>query len=74
IASYGDGPKPLLNGQGKVDHVIRLENTSYWEIYDLEITNPAEQSGDRVGVLIRADQGMHRHFHLKNLYSWLSLF
>ena len=69
VDRYGDGAKPAIHGNGVVDVVIRLENLSYWEIQNLEITN-FSKSGPRDlrGVEVRArDLGWVRHVYLKGL-------
>ncbi len=69
IGRYGDGPRPLLAGQGRVPWVLGLQNQEGWEIRDLELTN--HSAGERQrhrAVEIRAqDCGWVRHLHLQNL-------
>jgi len=69
VDRYGEGAKPLLRGRGRVEVVLRIENQSYWEINNLEITNYCESGPrDLRGVEIRArDQGWVRHIYLKGL-------
>jgi hypothetical protein len=66
---YGEGAKPALHGHGRVDVCLLLENESYWEIQNLEITNHSDSGPcDLRGVEIRAhDMGWARHIHLKGL-------
>ena len=57
IGRYGEGEKPIINGEGKVSCsinpsqttycTIHLSNQQYWEIHDLNITNydPSEEGG-----------------------------
>lgn len=69
VDKYGDGYKPVLNGNGKKTHTLMLKNIGYWEVNNIEITNigKTEESG-RKGVYIYAwDAGDIRHIHLKNL-------
>ena len=68
VDRYGEGNRPILDGKGQVDHVIRLENIDHWELYNLEITNNSQIEGDRIGVFIVADSGVRRHFRLRNLF------
>ncbi len=70
IDQYGSGPLPVIDGEGSTgDSVVMLRNQEYWEINRLEITNDAENGGDRRGVMIiAANCGLLRHIHLKNLY------
>lgn len=39
ISSYGEGELPLLEGQGKIENVIKLYNQEFITIENLEITN-----------------------------------
>ena len=55
VDRYGEGAKPHLRGRGRVEVVLRLENQSYWEINNLEITNYCESGPrDSRGAEIRA--------------------
>ena len=39
IDRYGQGEKPHFNGNGLTGSVVKLDNQSWWEISNLEITN-----------------------------------
>ena len=67
---YGEGPDPVIDGAGRTGGgAIHLHNQSYWEIGNLEITNPAPKEGDRRGVYISAaNAGTIRHIYLRNLH------
>lgn len=74
IDRFGQGPLPLLGGNGLVHDVVYLYNQQYWEINNLEITNFRE--GDdawdsnnvkRAVHVIAEDIGAAHHIHLKNL-------
>ncbi len=69
IDQYGEGPKPLINGNGIIGQgVVLLTNQSYWEINNLEITNNASVNAERRGVEINASNyGTVEHIYLKNL-------
>lgn len=68
VGMYGSGNKPLITGAGAVDYVVWLKNQDYWEINNLEITNPSTSEGNRLGVRISAADGnTHRHVFLKGL-------
>ncbi|HET6381917.1 MAG TPA: right-handed parallel beta-helix repeat-containing protein [Armatimonadota bacterium] len=56
IDSYGDGPRPRIDGQGKVQSALYLNNVEYWTALHLEITNdgPTPQPG-RAGVQLQLD-------------------
>jgi hypothetical protein len=69
VNQFGVGAKPAIHGHGLVPAVLRLQNQSYWEIQNLEITNLSD-TGERElrGVEIRArDAGLIKHIHLKDL-------
>lgn len=53
IGSYGEGPKPLLQGNG-VENTIKFYNQEHWEVGHLEITNTGAQkaTSPRRGILI----------------------
>src|SRR6476660_3881528 len=69
VDRYGEGAKPAIHGQGKVDVVVRLENQAYWEVNNLEITNfSASGPRDIRGVEVSArDQGVVKHIYFKGL-------
>lgn len=48
ISSYGSGARPLIQGNGVANGTVYLNNQSYWEIRNLEITN--YQSSEEGGV------------------------
>lgn len=79
IDMYGNGNKPIINGQGIADKEITenknysdtllLNDQQYWEINNLELTNSAEGEGNRRIVYITAGNiGECKHIYLKNLY------
>jgi len=69
ISCYGNGALPIINGNGDA-YAVGLKNQEYWEIRDLDISNPASQEGDRVGVLILGENGPEtlHHIYLQNLH------
>lgn len=69
LSAYGEGALPLIAGQGFTGAgVVSLRNQSHWVISDLELTNWAEEPGDRRGVEVKgANGGVLRGIHLKNL-------
>ena len=74
IDRYGDGPDPVVAGQGKVENTIRLHNQHHWEIRNLTVTNTDGGGWDDKGRAIRRavfvtaeDAGDVEHIHLKNL-------
>lgn len=69
IDMYGNGSKPLIDGNGMTGTgVLYLYNQQYWEINNLEITNNAADEGDRRGVRIEAENfGTANHIYLRNL-------
>jgi hypothetical protein len=54
IDSYGNGPLPRIDGEGKTENVIQIVNLEQIEVRHLEITNHGDQAGVRRGVLIEA--------------------
>lgn len=68
ISIYDGTKKALLDGEGKVSEVLKLEDVDYWEVNHLEITNNATTVGSRLGVLIKDNGASRKHIHLKNLY------
>jgi len=69
VDTYGDGNRPILDGGGVGRPVIYLYNQEYWEIRNLEITNPADTEADRTGVKVAASNyGVVDHIYLQNLY------
>lgn len=68
IDKYGSGSKPLIDGNGLEGGVVYLYNQEYWEITNLEVTNPGEEGSFRRGVLVRAeDAGLLNHIYVANL-------
>lgn len=71
IDSYGNGNRPLIDGDGMTGTgVVYLYNQSYWEINNLEITNDADFEGDRRGVRVEVNEGygVASHIYLRNLH------
>ena len=69
IDTYGEGEKPVIQGQGKHLTTVLLENAEYWEINRLKITNQGpERVAGRRGVTIHAkDFGDCNHIYLNEL-------
>jgi hypothetical protein len=69
IGSYGGGAtKPILNGNGNL-RVVYLTNQQYWEITNLEITNPVDSGQKKRGIEVEAiDQGKLTHIYIRNNY------
>ncbi len=69
VDRYGEGTLPLIDGAGEAPQALYLYNQSFWEINNLELTNDADEAGDRRGVLVKAENcGLVEHVYLKNLY------
>ena len=73
VDSYGEGPKPIINGagaEGLEAHngvTVLLYNQDYWEINNLDITNDADEEGERWGIMVRwHDYGEGRHVYIRN--------
>lgn len=67
IDKYGDGPKPLIAGNG-ADAAVYFYSQEHWEVRNLEITNYATTAGERRGVHVAGNSGgwnnpkVYRHF------------
>ena len=70
IDRYGPGDKPRIDGHGVMPATLHLDNTEYWEVRNLEITNEGEsRKGNRCGVLVSIeDFGTAHHVHLVGLH------
>jgi len=69
IDRYGRGKLPRIDGEGKVENVLQLENVEEIEVRHLEITNYGSQPGVRRGVLIASRNfGTAHHLQLSDLY------
>lgn len=77
IDMYGTGSKPLIMGIKSELQTVFLKNQEYWEINNLEITNPSSEPftrdwkgarGERRGVYILNEEGgILNHIYIKNL-------
>jgi len=71
---YTDGveQKPTINGEGKVTSALLLQNGSYWEINNLEITNTDGSTADQgklLGIAVTAeDVGTVAQVSIQNCY------
>jgi len=61
IGAFGTGALPVIDGSGN-EAALKLFNQEYLHIENLETTG-----GDPYGVFVSGDQGILRHFRLKNL-------
>jgi hypothetical protein len=67
IDKYGEGPKPLIAGDG-ADAAVYFYSQEYWEVRNLEITNYANTAGERRGIHVAGHSGgwnnpkVYRHF------------
>ncbi|MDR3724802.1 MAG: hypothetical protein P4K83_09985 [Terracidiphilus sp.] len=69
IDRYGRGALPRIDGNGKVENVLQLENVEQVEVRHLEITNSGDQPGIRRGVLIAVtNYGVAHHLVVSDLY------
>ena len=73
IDRYGEGPDPIINGNGNFS-AVNLHNLSYIKISNLEVTNVApEADRTRCGVYsecggIQTPGGNFREIYLNNIY------
>lgn len=84
IDMYGEGNRPVINGNGtsgpSITGAVTIYNEEYWEIYNLEVTNlentdkmgEAMDSGtsERAGILIYSSnqKEIYKHIVVKNCY------
>jgi len=66
IDVYGDGAKPVIDGQGLVTAPMRLYSQEYWEINNLELLNRDPGNvRERFGIWVAAeDAGTLHHLHV----------
>lgn len=72
----GEGPKPIIDGEGKVLYAVLLHNVAFWEICNIEVTNHGNQPlKGRTGIMISADNnfestsgGFVEHIYLRNVF------
>lgn len=67
---YDDGPRPRINGEGKVLDTLLLRNVQLWVVQDIEITNLGtnrEPWGTGVRIVTNG-LGKMRHIHLPDLF------
>lgn len=59
ISTYGEGERPVINGNGRVKAGVYLRNQSNWTIQGLEVSNAAPERGYlyRSGILVENDNG-----------------
>ena len=69
IGRYGQGPRPRIDGGGKVEDVLRLYNVQFIEVRYLELTNLGAAPAVRRGVHIFLDNfGTAKHIAVADLY------
>jgi len=71
IGMYGDsGDKPMINGNGKVESVVRLYDASYITVRNLEITNYTESPSNdfRSGIRLVAKDTVMKGIKIQNCY------
>ena len=69
IDRYGAGPKPRIDGQGRVQDVVRLYNVQQIQVHNLEVTNHGAAPAKRIGVHIFLDNfGTANHIVIAGLY------
>ncbi len=73
VKAYGKGPLPRINANGKHIAGLLLHNLSFWEIYDLEITNTDgtdEDQGRLYGIYVVANgiKSKYKHIYINGCY------
>ena len=68
LGMYGEGVKPVINGDGLVEDAVLLKNQEHWEIENLEVTNTGATRAIRRGVHIALENfGEAHHVYLRSL-------
>lgn len=69
VSSYGDGAKPVIDGQGRFDAAVRISNVHDFIVDGLEVTNYSDDTSVyRSGVNLYAkDAGKLSNVTLRNL-------
>ncbi len=69
IDRYGSGSRPKIDGQGRVEDVVRLYNVQNIEVRNIELTNHGAERAVRRGVDIFLDNfGTAKHIIVAGLY------
>lgn len=84
IDMYGDGNRPIINGNGtsgpSLTGAVTIYNEEYWEIYNLEVTNLEDTdkmgesmdsgTSERAGILIYSSnqEKIYKGITIKNCY------
>lgn len=70
IGRYGDGPAPRIDGEAQHRDAVWLENLTFIELCDLEVTNRGLATAPfRTGIRVSADGiGTARRISLRNLH------
>ena len=71
VDKYGQGQRPRIDGNEKCMAAVLLQNSEYFELHNLEITNsgPVHQAGlAGVRVVEEKDFGTAHHIVLHNLF------
>jgi len=72
VDQYGSGALPVLEGNGAVSDTVLLENSPYWEINHLDVSNkaPGQSPGNLVDLrgigIFGRDFGTIKHIYIKN--------
>jgi hypothetical protein len=70
ISTYGGEEKPLIEGKGVEKYAVKIYNSSYLELKNIEITNTGDEpEAGRRGVIVEAkDCNVSKHIILDNLF------
>lgn len=70
IDMYSQGDKPLIEGQGKVNPTLLIDNVQYFQVNNLAITNAGDKpEPGRQGVMVKiTDFGIARGIKLNGLF------
>lgn len=69
IDRYGDGPLPRIDADGRFEDAVKIYNSEFVELRNLEITNKGPVPGVRRGVHLLLDNfGTARHIVVAGVY------
>ena len=73
INAYGTGAPPRVDAGGESIAAVLLQNVSFWEVDDLEVTNTNGTEDDQgtlfgIYVLIKRKEGLFRHLHINHCH------
>ena len=73
IGAFGKGERPRIDAKGAHQAAVFLEDPSFWEVHDLEVTNTNgkdEDQGELFGIYVLASEreGTYQHVYIDNCH------